>query len=227
MSWAFTGLQSATAVWADGVFTASFPSIEASVPYLGSWVVFQPCCFPSSPSFTSLALKTVQFFFFFFNPDVQKQKSQNSCSVLNKWAAWLTTSMVSVWVHIAIVTGTQTPVLGVVPAGQSDWISSRKACCAAQWTHMLEPAFQYLLTTTWCHASYTTVTCSCLLHKKHCKQPMHFYNLMEVFSIMGDLLNSFHAQSSSALHTSIRILSRIWIFFKNVFTHIMQKNYQM
>lgn len=40
-----------------------------------------------------------------------------------------------VQVHIAvIVTGTRTPVLGVVPAGQSDWISSRRACCAAEWT---------------------------------------------------------------------------------------------
>lgn len=43
------------------------------------------------------------------------------------------------WVHIAIiVTDTQTPVLGVVPAGQSDWISSRKACCAAERTGIVK-----------------------------------------------------------------------------------------
>lgn len=55
------------------------------------------------------------------------------------------------WVHIAIiVTDTQTPVLGVVPAGQSDWISSRKACCAAERTDIVKTSstFSLLHTTT-------------------------------------------------------------------------------
>lgn len=94
------------------------------------------------------------------------------------------------------VTGTQTPVLGVAPAGQSDWISSRKACCAAEGEREKIASVNNgsgLLGQSHRHPNDMPATlqwpCSCLLCTKHHTQnPCRSHGLQEEFGILDEAL---------------------------------------
>lgn len=71
-----------------------------------------------------------------------------------------------------IVTGTQTPVLDEVPAGQSDWISSRKACCAVkrEYTNVNDGNTCTRVTATQtCQLHYGNSVAACFTRAPHTK----------------------------------------------------------